>query len=459
MANTIITQTAGIKANDYKATLSFWVKRGFVDGAADFHGIISSNTGYETGNGYGMGFFEDFFVLYKINGAASSNRMYTDRKFRDTSAWYHIVVQIDTTQVSVNDRIKLYVNGVYEGAFTTGISNMPSQDTAPYKFFENGETQTIGSGAGNGGYASFFDGCLSHFYYCDGYAYDASSFGSTNAATGEWVINTSPSVSYGTTGFLILKDGNGITDQSPNSNNWTAGTGTLTNTEDCPTDVFCVFNALDNYYQAGTYSNGNTTFQTNTSNYTYNSSTIGISKGKFYWEIEYEAKSSSNDDPLIGITSTQPTNTDNELGKYVNDWGYYEQSGTPYYRNNSANTSYGTTYDVGDVICVALDADNAKLYFRINGGSWENSGDPTSGATGTGAISITAPASTPLGAYFPSVCFLDGSSNGTFKANFGNGYFGTTIISSEGTNASGIGKFEYDVPAGYTAISAKGLQE
>ena len=41
--------------------------------------------------------------------------------------------------------------------------------------------------------------------------------------------------------------------------------------------------------------------------------------------------------------------------------------------------------------------------------------------------------------------------------NFGNGYFGTTAVSSAGTNASGNGIFEYDVPTGYTALSTKGL--
>ena len=43
--------------------------------------------------------------------------------------------------------------------------------------------------------------------------------------------------------------------------------------------------------------------------------------------------------------------------------------------------------------------------------------------------------------------------------NFGNGYFGTTAVSSAGTNASNNGIFEYDVPAGYTALSTKGLNE
>ena len=95
-----------------------------------------------------------------------------------------------------------------------------------------------------------------------------------------------------------------------------------------------------------------------------------------------------------------------------------------------------------------------KIYFRKNGDAWFNSGDPTSGSTGTGAFGLTAGET-----YFPFVGDSTSGYGAVTSTNFGNGYFGTTAISSEGTNASGIGKFEYDVPTGYTALSTKGLNE
>ena len=55
------------------------------------------------------------------------------------------------------------------------------------------------------------------------------------------------------------------------------------------------------------------------------------------------------------------------------------------------------------------------------------------------------------------MCGDKNTSTATWGNNFGNGYFGTTAVSSAGTNASGNGIFEYDVPAGYTALSTKGL--
>ena len=121
-------------------------------------------------------------------------------------------------------------------------------------------------------------------------------------------------------------------------------------------------------------------------------------------------------------------------------------------RNAGSSSNYGDTYTQNDIIGVAMDLDNQKIYFSKNG-TWQASGDPTSGSTGTGSFfNITAGK-----LYTPATaCYNSGAG---YHYNFGNGIFGTTAISSEGSNASGIGKFEYDVPTGYTALSTKGLNE
>jgi len=94
---------------------------------------------------------------------------------------------------------------------------------------------------------------------------------------------------------------------------------------------------------------------------------------------------------------------------------------------------------------------NGFLYFSKNG-TWQNSGNPESGASGTNAAYGSISSTIGSHAY-------DGSSTQTheYSFNFGQGYFGTTAVSSAGTNASGIGIFEYDVPNGFTALSTKGL--
>ena len=90
--------------------------------------------------------------------------------------------------------------------------------------------------------------------------------------------------------------------------------------------------------------------------------------------------------------------------------------------------------------------DNLKIYFHKDG-VYQDSKNPAS----NNGYTIVA----PEGAYLPTICVEDAGA----VANFGNGVFDTTAISSEGTNASGIGKFEYDVPTGYPALSTKGLNE
>ena len=132
----------------------------------------------------------------------------TNRKFRDTNAWYHIVVAYDTTQSTASNRIKIYVNGTQETALSA--TTYPSQNHNGR--INNNVLQHIGRTSS--GYPNYFDGLMSHIHFCDGYAYDADDFGSTDSTTGEWKINTSPSVSYGTNGFFIFKDSASLTDQS-----------------------------------------------------------------------------------------------------------------------------------------------------------------------------------------------------------------------------------------------------
>ena len=88
-------------------------------------------------------------------------------------------------------------------------------------------------------------------------------------------------------------------------------------------------------------------------------------------------------------------------------------------------------------------------------GTWQNSGDPTSGSTGTGAIPISLTSDT--GFWFMAANCNSSSNTAIWSHNYGNGYFGSTAVSSAGTNASNNGIFEYDVPAGYQALCTKGL--
>ena len=129
------------------------------------------------------------------------------------------MLRFDTPQSTAADRVRMYINGEQVTAFDT--NTIPNQNHTSYINMAT-NPHTIGHEV-TGGY---FDGVMSHIHFTDGYSYGADSFGSTDSTTGEWKINTSPSVTYGTNGWLVFKDGN--TYRPPNTNNWSANGGTLT---------------------------------------------------------------------------------------------------------------------------------------------------------------------------------------------------------------------------------------
>lgn len=149
-------------------------------------------------------------------------------------------------------------------------------------------------------------------------------------------------------------------------------------------------------------------------------STTGLSSGKYYCEFTYD---NDTDEVMIGIGGSG-VNTGNYLGSYATGYAYYDQTGQNW--NSNSGTPYGNTFTTGDIIGMAVDFDNRYIYFSKNG-VWQTSGDPTSGASGTGAArQFTA------GTYKAGVS-LDGGSSPAVTANFG------------------ATPFTYSVPAGYTA--------
>ena len=450
MATTALYRTLGTPTLGTKFTLSVWLKRSNPS-SGSYEYIMSFDQGNNPRMHIRFNDSTDALTWYTRDGSGTVNEYTTTRLFRDTNSWYHLVFAYDSTQGTASNRQKIYVNGVQETNFTTE-SYVAQNYVAPLN--TNGYLCKISS-FGDANYSHQFSGIMYHFHFIDGTAYDASTFGSTDATTGEWKINTSQTMTMGDNGFTILKDGNTITDQSANSNNWTLGGGTLTKTEDCPSNVFATLNPLASLPNTGasTFTNGNTTSQGVNASYVNGGSTLMMSSGKWYAEMKYVATSSASR-CIAGITQdvSEISRINQDSGSY--NTFYVSSSGNKNIQNT--NTSYGATWTTGDIIGIALDLDNNRLFFSKNG-AWQNSGDPTSS---TGAITgFDAPASTLNGGYF----FFSGSDsnaqNNTVSWNFGNGYFGTTQITSAGTNASNIGIFEFDCPAGYTALSTKGLNE
>ena len=426
MSNTYLTRTVGTPTNIDKYTFSVWVKRADIGaGNSKIFSVANGTYGEEK-----LEFNQDD-LTWRQTLPSDGNIVWqkvTNKKFRDSSAWYHIVVAYDSTDGTAADRCKMYVNGVQETSFS-GEAN-PASGTNSYT---NTSGSTLYIGRLHNASSQFFGGLMSHMHYIDGTAYDASAFGQYDA-NGVWTIKTSPSVTYGTNGFFILKDGNSVTDQSGNSNNLTVAGGTLTNTEDNPSNVFATLNSLGSVQQ-GTLSEGNLTI-TSSSAYKIAPSTLAVSSGKWYVENKITGSSPDASVGVIDVQDYQTNSSINYAGDKTNSVGYYKDG-----RKIIANSfsSYGASYTENDIIGIALDLDSGTktITFYKNGAS-------------QGAINLPTTGSEEW-------YFLPSPYNATIKVNFGNGYFGTTAVASAGTNASGNGIFEFDCPTGYTALSTKGL--
>ena len=448
MASTYLLRTMGSATSRFTFTLSMWVKR------SDYGEEVFWNS-YNS-NAYRFQLYfdsSDRLVVYNVDNSVDIVEVVTNRKFRDQNGWYHIYVAVKSSEATASDRVKVYINGERETSFAVATypstSNDMSLGTSSY-------TLNIGR---YGGGTAYFSGYMSHSHYVDGSIIDVTEFGSTDTTTGEWKINTSPTISsYGNQGHFILKDNASPTDQSGNGNNFSGG-GAIRDCEDNPSNVFCTLNRLNSDQPTGSVNMqyGNTGFEDgeNGSNFSYVSGTLGANSGKFYWETKV-VDLAEIDQVGVALASSSFMGATNSDGLQATTYG---GKGVQFSNGNKvgdgSQSAYMGGFSANDVLCVALDLDNNKITFGRNGQWADGSGNANQ------TYANSTPAYTNLTAgefYFPAQAKRAyGANYGTNWYNFGNGHFQTTAVSSAGTNASGIGIFEYDVPTGFTALSTKGL--
>ena len=433
----------GTATNNDKYTISFWVKRGKLTGTTQF--IIEGFSGALNDTGFGCIRFRNTDVL-DIQGYNATYAR-TNRIFRDISAWYHIVVAYDTTLGTADDRVKLYINGVEETSLSVKDNPTQNQNTglnnnsAAINFFRR-RIQSSNDLHGNGYFSEF---CM-----IDGQALDATSFGEFDEDSGIWKPIDVSGLTFGNNGFYLdFKNSSSLgADVSGNTNNFTtASLATTDQSTDTCTNNSCVINSLDNYFYASTLSEGNLKQTCNSGNYSFNTSTFGLSQGKWYVEVKVSGSNMRN---AIGITDKVSTGTTNALETLPNGWSY--QQGEVY--NNSSVVANLGTFSSGNIVGIYLDLDNNKLYFAING-TIQNSG--------TG-LSITAPASTTNGNYFFAFGDNASSNSDVNEVNFGSPSF---AISSGNTDVNGYGNFEYNPSSGtfdgaskdFYALNTKNLAE
>ena len=441
--NNAYMQSGNTNSTNNPWTFSVWIKRAKV--GAEQTLIMS----YTDSNDFGLIRFgsDDTLLIGDYVNGSYVMKYETNRKFRDVSAWYHIVVSQSAVS-GASPATLLYVNGVQETSF--GTSNAYSQnDTQNWQ--KNGENFNFMMGQGE----HYQQAYVCEAVWIDNTVYAASDFGEFDEDSGIWKPKDPSGLNFGTNGFYFdfadsgnLGDNEAGNSRADFSENNIAATDQSTDT--C-TNNFCTMNPLDNFYSGATFSEGN--IKVSSARYAGVTSTFALTKGK--WYFEYKCVSRSGTSGFVGITSATATATNYEFGNQSGENVGYSVSlhNGSVYGNGGQVAASGTFESIngGDFGMVALDFDNNKMYFGRNG-TWGNSQNP---ANGTNALSIVA---VTQGASGHWRIYVGGETNNAtvFEMNFGSPPY---AISSGNTDGDGYGNFEYEVPNSYFSLNSKNLAE
>jgi hypothetical protein len=431
--SSFLSRTPSSAGTNTQWTLSFWLKRGALSDQTKNHifsvGGANVNNYFRVGFGNANGTGNTDSLYFQDCDSSGNNRIsfQTLAAYRDPSAWYHIVISVNTSAGTQANQVRLFVNGNQVTAFGTAVYPTTGIATQVNSTYEHrwGYSQY---GIGVGTYYAY-DGYLAEAYLIDGIALDANSFGQVDSYTGQW-IPKAPSVSdYGKNGCSLNFSNSGSlgADSAPISgnhaaaNNWTpTNFAAYDQMLDSPTNNFCTLNPFDHGYfvsgyNAVDFSKGNLTM-TAVANAEYGTiirGTIGVSSGKWYWRAQCSAGCNGYV-AAVGVHDGSPLNqTAQQMPGYINDpsggwawyggWGWGGETGPKLYHNGSASAlSSVQYYQGGDWVEIALDMDVGKIWFGKNG-TW--SGNPSNG-TGEAFSGLT-------GTIFPCASASWNSSHGT----------------------------------------------
>ena len=431
-------------------TLSFWIKISGHNGSSEGY-LWSCGSSSEA-----QGFYisaSSYLGYYGATGYGSDSTL-SQGVLRDNSAWYHICFSVNSGTGT------LYINGVQDATMSS---------VAPLNA-HTGNEMTVNTYSGDKAGFDNFLGYMAEYVFIDGTALTPTSFGEFDEDSPTiWKPIDVSGLTFGTNGFYLdFEDSSSLGNDAAGSNNFTVNNLTAT---DQSTDT-CTNNALVlNPLSANAsyvFSEGNLAVAINGVNNEKKAipSTFGSSSGKWYWEVKNTSSSNQNyiyagfvDADVIGqfITGSQsnaPYDANNGYGNFIQGSGT-ASAGIGIYKAGNSNYNTSTTYLTNQIGMFALDLDNRKAWFGVNG-TWINDASGNTGNPATGANStwdsddlistdkVWMPAT--AGYYSGPSC----------SYNFGSPPY---AISSGNTDDNGYGNFEYDVPAGFYSWNTKNLAE
>jgi hypothetical protein len=427
------TRNVSSSGSRTKGTISMWAKRGTLNVTQYFFEM--GNVDNDDGRLFAR-FGSDNTLRLATGSTVLRN---TVRVFRDSSAWYHFLVVIDTTQSTANDRVKLYVNGVQETIFST-TNNYSLNGTTGLNFGR----QVIGYSQIDN--AAPYDGNICEVVIQDGVTSAPTEFGEFSD-TGQWIPIDPTGVTFGTNGCYLDFRAGGTDmgfDYSGNSNNFTANNiGSQDQSEDTCTNNFCTLNFNTAILQGNTgntgggFSGGNLLRQGSGSSGNNGSAAAGTQginpfvDAKWYFEVESTAANSgSGTDVGYGWIGESLMVSDSHANNNV------YAAGTIRYASQTAHSAgdiQSVLFEGGTTPVIKFYRNNGLVHTATHGTDWTAKDE----------------------FMFPYVWVKGTSQEGVM--NFGNP-IQENAVASPNTDPNGYGAFEFDTKSGY-ALNSKNLAE
>ena len=431
--NTYLVGAAKVTSTNRKiGSFSFWIKR--TGSAGTTGGLVKVYTDANTYSLIGFDSNDKLNVLENNDSGTAIVNLITNAVYRDQSAWYHILVAFDTTDGTEANRVKLYVNGSQP---SLGTATYPSQDT-DLLFFSNTSGEKIEIGVNVDGAAGSY--YLSEFLYTDGTALantDTGEFDSDSPTI--WKPIDLSSITLGNNGswmeFGDSSDFGVATGKAFVANNLAAADQAV----DSPTNNFCTLNPLAPWTNPNTFSEGNCLIAATADAWQLSTGTIGVTKGKWYWEVLWSGGVAGNYHAGVADEGANDYTTDHSQAGITT---YYNGVGGEMYKGGAdafTSADYGTMDTSSDIAGIALNADDDQITIYKNGS----------------AIVSNFDLETPAALLLPLAAQHSDGGTQTSKYNFG-GCSGFAI-SSAANDENGYGVFEIAPPSGYLALCTKNL--
>ena len=393
-------------------------------------------------------------VNFQLSDGSNTYNANSSSEIRDSTAWYHLVVQFNSADSTETNRTKIWLNGVAANVAETG-DGIAAQNVSSN--IGNDKYHTIGARRNSGTNNTVeWDGYIAETHYVNGQALDYTSFAEFKGGV---LIPKTYTGSYGTNGFHLKYNQSGVgtassstigADSSGNDNHFTSSNVVASDCAmpDCPENNFAnllggnIAESSDyQSYATGTYSEGNLKV-TGVSGWTNGKSNFLVNSGKWYAECRVNAWQANN---YVRIGAyARPARTYDEY--------FWLGDGTAQIDGTARNDRVGT-FDTGDILQIAIDLENNNIFFGKNN-TWQNSATAAEIAAGTSTNAFASGSEVPTGDGYYYGFYANPHTNTTnITFNFGqDSSFVGTETAQGNTDGNGNGDFYYTPPTGFLAL-------